>query len=99
MTKRLYQLAAAFALAAIACCVVAYLRRHHLNFDNFGIEGAYFNRSVGAPAYAGVFSGKGNALSPFHPLDSYLWLGAGIAFALSGLAVAVAGRRAARLHL
>ncbi len=35
-----------------------------------GIEGAYFNRSVGAPAYAGVFSAPGATCARWSPTCS-----------------------------
>jgi hypothetical protein len=42
-----------------------------------GIEGAYFNRSVGAPAYSGIVLRSGPGL--FDPADGNLWMGAGVA--------------------
>ena len=41
-----------------------------------GIEGAYFNRSVGVPAYSGVFAHTATNL--LDPADGNLWLGGGI---------------------
>jgi O-antigen ligase len=41
-----------------------------------GIEGAYFNRSVGVPAYSGVSVHEGAGL--LDPADGNLWLGGGI---------------------
>ena len=73
--------------AAIACAVVAYLNRH---VDASGIEGVYFNRSTGAPAYAETFSG--NSFDPFRLSNPYLWLGAAAAFALVGVAILVVAR-------
>jgi hypothetical protein len=94
--RRLYVSAAAFALSAVACAVVAFLRRHSLGDAVAGIEGAYFNRSVGAPAYAGVFSSweNGTVFDPFHPLNADLWLGAALAFALVAAVLAAVTRRA-----
>lgn len=64
-------------LAAIVCFGVAYLNRHA------ELEGVYFNSTVG---------GKPSLFDPFDPWDGYLWLGAGIAFALVGVAVLLLGR-------
>lgn len=91
------RLAAGFALAAVACLVVAFLRRHVLDLGSFSIEGAYFSRSVGAPAHAGVFSSSGgNVFDPFAPLSAYLWLGMGIGLAIAALAILLVGRIDAR---
>jgi len=49
--RRLYQLATGLVILALVALVAGYLRRNAV-----GIEGAYFNRSVGAPAYAGVLN-------------------------------------------
>jgi hypothetical protein len=60
-------------------------------YAGLGIEGAYFNRSVGAPAYAGVFSAWGsgdNAWEAFAGLDIAL-----AAFAVLALFLGVAGLR------
>ena len=84
-------LAAGFAVTAIACLVVAYLRRN--NFEDAVasvFEGAYFNRSVGAPAYAGTFGDT--IFSPFRVLHAYLWLGLGTGFAVAAIASAAVGR-------
>ena len=43
-------------LMAIACVVTAMLVK-----ERAPVEGAYFNRSVGAPAFAGVYSVEGVA--------------------------------------
>src|SRR5437899_13076273 len=52
-----------------------------------GLEGVYFNRSVGAPAYAGVFGAfGGNAWSAFNGLAVVLAVFAGYA-ALVALAI------------
>jgi hypothetical protein len=77
-------LALAALVAAAACGVVAALQD-----DNCGIEGAYFNRSVGAPAYAGFFHSDCEGFSISNP---NLWLGAAVAFAVMGLAVLVLSR-------
>jgi hypothetical protein len=57
--------------------------------DECGIEGAYFNRSEGAPAYAGVFDSPCDEFAASNP---YLWLGAAIAFGLTGIAILVVMR-------
>ena len=67
-------LAPCLGLAAVACFVVAYLNRQ------VKLEGVYFDRDVG---------GGNSVFDPFDPWDGYLWLGAGIAFALTAVAVAV----------
>lgn len=56
-----------------------------------GAEGAYFNRSDGGVAYAGVLGESGPGL--FDPADGNLWIGAGImalvaAVVLASLALA-----------
>lgn len=57
-----------------------------------GIEGAYFNRSIGASAFAGAFSQSGTGL--LDPSDGNLWIGAGIAVLIvTGLALLFAKRR------
>jgi hypothetical protein len=71
--------------AAAASGLAAFLQR-----DECGIEGAYLERSEGAPAYAGVFDSPCDELTASNP---YLWLGAAIAFALVGAAVLVLLRR------
>lgn len=51
-----------------------------------GIEGAYFNRSVGVPAFAGTFAQSRAGL--LDPSDGNLWIGAGIAVLIvTGLAL------------
>lgn len=67
-------------LVAGACglLVATFLEWH----SGLNIEGAYFNRSTGAPAYAGVFSGWGhgdNAWQSFSGLDVALGAFAGLA--------------------
>jgi hypothetical protein len=91
------RLSAGFALAAVTCLVVAFVQRHTLDLGSFRIEGAYFSRSVGAPAEAAVFSSSGgNVFDPFAPLSAYLWLGMGIGLAIAALAVLLVGRIDAR---
>jgi hypothetical protein len=58
--------------------------------DECRIEGAYFNRSEGAPAYAGVFDSPCDEFTASNP---YLWLGAAIALALVGAVVLALLRR------
>lgn len=56
-----------------------------------GIEGAHFNRSVGAPALAGTFSPTGPGL--VDPSDGNLWVGAGlVALLVGGAALVLRGR-------
>lgn len=52
-----------------------------------GVEGAYFNRSIGVPAYSGFVARTGPGV--FDPADGNLWLGAGVALAVAS-AVALA---------
>ncbi|MFL5818100.1 MAG: hypothetical protein ACJ76L_10930 [Conexibacter sp.] len=63
------------------------------------IEGAYFTRAAGTPAYSGVFSGSFNPDGPqllsLH--DGNLLLGAGIALLLAALTTVVAHWRGLRL--
>jgi hypothetical protein len=57
-----------------------------------GIEGAYFNRSVGRPAFSGVFAQSGTGL--LDPSDGNLWIGAGIAIlVVTGLLLGLAKAR------
>ena len=44
-------LAALLLVAAAVCGVIA-----AATWEDFGVEGAYLNRSIGAPTYSGVFS-------------------------------------------
>jgi hypothetical protein len=67
-------------VAAFATLAVAYANR---NECGIGIEGAYFNRSEGAPSFAGVFDNPCDEITISNP---HLWLGAAIAFALVGAA-------------
>ena len=52
-------LAALLLLAAVVCGVIA-----AATWQDFGFEGAYLNRSVGAPAYSGVYSEWGSSDGP-----------------------------------
>jgi hypothetical protein len=65
-----------------------------------GIEGAYFTRAAGTPAYSGIFDAIGEPrLLSVH--DGNLWLGAGIALLLAaagGLFAQGAGLRLVRTH-
>lgn len=76
MTKR-------FGVAAnalgVACIVIALVKR-----DDVTIEGAYFNRSVGAPAYEGVFI-SGPSIVP--------WLVAAALLVVAGTALLLRQRR------
>jgi hypothetical protein len=45
------------------------------------VEGAYFDRANGSPAFAGVFSASKPTL--LDPADGNLWIGAGIALLLA----------------
>jgi hypothetical protein len=49
-------------------------------WEDFAVEGAYLNRSVGAPAYSGVFSASGYEAGR-------VWLGVAIGLAVAGLLV------------
>jgi hypothetical protein len=57
-----------------------------------GIEGAYFTRAAGTPAYSGVFSANfdpdGPQLLSLH--DGNLWLGAGIALLIAATGALIA---------
>lgn len=57
------------------------------------IEGAYFNRSVGEEADAGVLSKVGPGL--LSPADGNLWIGAGIASLVVAVGAALASQRPA----
>ncbi len=57
-----------------------------------GIEGAYFTRESGTPAYSEVYSGSVSA-SLFSPSDGNLWIGAGIACCAIALGTLAVGRR------
>jgi hypothetical protein len=82
----------AIELAAAACALAAYLLRDFDVGEGPEIEGAYFNRSEGAPAYAGVFEDDIGWFDPFSFSNPYLWLGAAVAFALAGAAILVMAR-------
>jgi hypothetical protein len=51
---------------------------------SISLEGAYFDRANGVPAYAGVFSQSKPGL--LDPADGNLWIGTGIAFIVLALA-------------
>lgn len=72
-------LAALLLVAAVVCGVIAAATWNH-----FGIEGAYLNRSAGAPAYSGVYSTEGDLNGP------RILLGAAIGLAASGVLVLAA---------
>jgi len=60
------------------------------------IEGAYFTRASGTPAYSGVFSGE-LSVALFDVDDGNLWIGAGLVCCVQALAaftlLAVRARR------
>jgi hypothetical protein len=90
-SRQLYGLAAFFAVAAVACLLVGFLRRHSLEdaLAPFG-EGAYFNRSgSGAPPAENMFN-------PFRIGNAYLWLGAGCAFVVTSLVLSAVARLSPR---
>jgi hypothetical protein len=58
------------------------------------IEGAYFTRAAGTPAYSSVFTGGPRLLS-LH--DGNLWIGAGIALLLAAAGGLLAQRAGLRL--
>ncbi|MEA2493260.1 MAG: hypothetical protein QOJ29_1171 [Thermoleophilaceae bacterium] len=97
VTIRARSLSIAFAVAAAACLVVAFVERHitTANAAGIGFEGVYFNRSVGSTHT--VFSLSGNWLDPFKPLNPYLWVGAGAAFFVASAALAWLAKAPARL--
>jgi hypothetical protein len=68
-------LAGALLAAAAAAGIVA-----AATWRDAAIEGAYFNRSVGQPAYSGVYSFSDTA-------TGRIWLGVAIGLAASGLLV------------
>jgi hypothetical protein len=78
------------------CAVVALLERHitDANAPGIGIEGAYFNRSVGG-AHS-ILSYSGNWFVPFKPLDPYLWIGAAAVCPFTAAAFALLARMATR---
>lgn len=87
------RVAVAFALVGAACLIVAFMERHITNANTpaIGIEGAYFDRSVGGTH--SIVSVSGNWLAPFKPLNPYLWLGAAaICFGIAVLAGLLAAR-------
>jgi hypothetical protein len=61
---------------------------------NPSVQGAYFDRANGVPAYAGVFSASKPGV--FDPADGNLWIGAGLALVLGTLGTGVRRRIARR---
>ncbi len=61
------------------------------------VEGAYFTRAAGVPAYSGVFTGWGRGLGLLSPGDGNLWLGAGIALLVAAVGGLFAHRAGLRL--
>lgn len=59
-----------------------------------GVEGAYFTRATGRPAYAGFVRHRGTGL--FSPRDGNLWIGAGLTCCLAALVVLALAVRARR---
>jgi ABC-type nitrate/sulfonate/bicarbonate transport system permease component len=70
-------LAALLLVAAVACGIAAAISWS----SPTDIEGVYLNRSIGQPAYSGVYSGSGVA-------DGRVWLGVAIGLAIASLLVA-----------
>jgi hypothetical protein len=62
--------------ACLACGVVLVGVGLIVGPPRVGVEGAYFDRSNGVPAYAGVFSQTRPGL--LDPSDGNLWIGAGL---------------------
>jgi hypothetical protein len=63
-----------------------------------GIEGAYFTRASGTPAYSSIFS----AFPPDHVLDvddENLWLGAGIVCCIQALVLFLVAGVSRRRHV
>jgi hypothetical protein len=58
------------------------------------VEGAYFTRATGTPAYSGFFHGTG--LDLFSPRDGNLWIGAGLVCCLEALVAAALALRVQR---
>jgi hypothetical protein len=81
-------LAALLLLAAVACGVIA-----AATWDDFGFEGAYLNRSIGAPAYSGVYSAWGTSDGP------RILLGAAIGLAVAAVMVLAVSILLARRRL
>lgn len=63
------------------------------------IEGAYFTREAGEPAYSGVFTGSWDTDGPqlLSTHDGNLWLGAGLALLLAAAGALLAHARGLRL--
>ena len=70
------KLAVLLVVAAAACAVVS-----ALTWEDFGIEGAYINRSVDAPADSAVFSSYGDLTRP------RILLGVAIGLALAAVLI------------
>jgi hypothetical protein len=82
-------------VAAVASGVVAFIERHPSvsSLPNIGIEGAYFNRSVGGtPSYTSVLAARGNWFAPFSFSIPYLWVGVAAGLVIGAAAVVVVGR-------
>jgi hypothetical protein len=81
------RLAVAFGSGAVPCLVLAFT----LN-QGPTITGAYFNRSVGAPATATILTGAW--FDPFEFRNPYLWLGLALGFLLASAITFFAGASA-----
>ncbi|MEA2127037.1 MAG: hypothetical protein QOI80_3819 [Solirubrobacteraceae bacterium] len=79
-----HALAAVLLVAAVVCGVVS-----AITWEDIGIEGAYLNRSVGVPAYSGVFAYNGNT-------GGGLFLGAAIGLGVAAALVLVVSLSVAR---
>lgn len=66
--------------ALFVCAVALIVSGVEIGKPSVGIEGAYFGRPAGVPAFSGVFARTGTGL--LDPADGNLWLGAGIAVLL-----------------
>lgn len=66
---------------------------------DLSIQGAYFNRDVGSPAFADDAHAPVSSAGLLDPSDGNLWLGAGIALLAAGVLVLFTRRlRARRAH-
>lgn len=63
---------------------------------DLSIQGAYFNRDVGSPAFADDAQAPVSSAGLLDPSDGNLWLGAGIALVAAGALVLVTRRLRAR---
>jgi hypothetical protein len=93
--KRLYLTAGVLFAVGLGCLAVALARNDNVEdaFATLGAsgEGAYFNRSGG---YASsTFDPSEHTLDPFRLGNAYLWLGAGIALVVAGLAIVLIARQ------